>query len=362
MAGFDIIFNAKNIGIFDDDIILLINGIHTISFKLKAEIISMDLNLSSNKLLFEFPIIDYLDFNLVKSITLTNILSAPTKYKFDVNSINKDIKIKPCSGIIKPNKSETIQFMWSPKTLRPNNKSKENDNIKLQIIDGFDKIIQIQTILPLSKCILSNKSINFGVIAIGTEHTKRIHIKNTGHIQSIFRIIRCPSNLSIHPLYGKVDIGTSIPLSITYLSLISQSFDENIIIEIRGGKTLKLSVFAQSIIPQINIQQNEFDFNGVTIGDIKQLPIEIINTSSVSAHLFLEMTANEIYPNGTFDISFPNEWSDLATEPNKAPIIPLPPIDEDELHSFMPPVKNKSNKSHQSSRKSLSEANNSNTV
>ncbi len=195
----------------------------------------------------------------------------------------------------KPNKSENIQFMWSPKTLRPNNKCTENENIKLQIIDGLDKIIKIQTTLPLSKCTLSNKSINFGVIAIGTEHTKRIHIKNTGHIQFIFRIIRCPSNLCIHPMYGKVDIGTSTPLRISYLSLHPQSFDENIIIEIRGGKTLKVSVFAQSIIPSIEIKQIEFDFSGATIGDRKELPIEIINTSSVDAHLFLDMTANNIF-------------------------------------------------------------------
>ena len=354
MAGFDIIFNAKTIEIFDKDIILLINGIHTISFRLKAEIISMDLKLSTNKLQFEFPAMDYLDFNLIKTISLNNELSAPTKYRFDTNSYknNKEITIKPNSGIIQPNKSQNISFIWCPTTLRPKNHSMETDQVKLQIIDGLDKIIQIQTNLPLAKCTLSNKSINFNQISIGTEHTKRVHIKNNGHIQSIFRIIRLPSNLSVHPLFGKIDIGTSIPLSITYLSCKPAIFNENIIIEIRGGKTLKLNVMAQTILPQIKIKQNEFDFNGVTIGDTKLLPIEITNTSTVDANLFLEMTSNDLYPNTTFDIQYPSEWADLATEPTKAPILPLPCIDEDDLHSFIPPPANVIN-SRTSSKKSL---------
>ena len=110
--------------------------------------------------------------------------------------------------------------------------------------------------------------------------------------------------------------------------------DENIIIEVL--QTLKLNVTAQTIIPQIRIKQNEFDFNGA-IGDTKLLPLKS-QIHPLLCHLFLEMTQNDIYPNGTFDIQYPQEWSDLTTEPTKAPIMPLPPIDDDELHSFIPPA------------------------
>eukprot|EP01084_Bolivina_argentea_P167024 289946_1 len=337
MAGFDIILNAVdiNIGALNEDITLLINGIHTISFKLNAEIICMDLRLSMDKLKFEFPVVDYLDFSLVKNITLSNVLSAPAKYRFDAHSVpTKDITIKPLSGIIQPNKSQSVQFIWSPTSHTSHDTGTNTDryHIKLQIVDGYDKSIEIESVLPLSKCTLSNKMIDFNTIAIGTEHTKRVHIKNTGQIQSIFRIIHCPSNLSIHPLYGKVDIGTSFSLSVTYLSLTPQTFNENIMIEVRGGKTLKLNVIAQTVIPLLDVTQTEFDFGGVTIGDTKSLAMELVNTSAVPANLFLEMTANDLYPNGTFDIVYPNEWNDLAAEPTKAPIIPLPSLEEDELH------------------------------
>ena len=137
--------------------------------------------------------------------------------------MNKEITIKPNQGMVNPGKSQNIQLIWSPTTLRPKNNSIENDRVKLQIIDGFDKIIQIQTHLPLAKCTLSNKHIKLTKSPLALNIHKE-YIKNTGHIQAIYRIIRLPSGLSVHPLYGKIEIGTSKSLSITYLSCRPQKF------------------------------------------------------------------------------------------------------------------------------------------
>ena len=126
---------------FEEYFTFFIDGIHTISFKVKAEIISTDLSLSFDKLMFEFPSMGYLDFHLSQSIVLKNTLTAPTKFLFDTESIkNKEISIKPCSGTINANKSANILCIWSPASLRSKNNLKESEHVKLRIIDGMDKV------------------------------------------------------------------------------------------------------------------------------------------------------------------------------------------------------------------------------
>lgn len=41
-------------------------------------------------------------------------------------------------------------------------------------------------------------------------------------------------------------------------------FNESVAIKVRGGKTMKLNVSAQSVIPHVDIKQNEFKFGGET--------------------------------------------------------------------------------------------------
>ena len=48
MAGFDVVFSGKSVERFEDDVTVLVNGTHTVSFKLCAETISMDLQLSAS--------------------------------------------------------------------------------------------------------------------------------------------------------------------------------------------------------------------------------------------------------------------------------------------------------------------------
>ena len=46
---------------------------------------------------------------------------------------------------------------------------------------------------------------------------------------------------------------------------------------------------AQSIIPQVSIEEDAFDFGGVTFGDCKTLPLTLVNDSNIEARLILDL-------------------------------------------------------------------------
>lgn len=62
-----------------------------------------------------------------------------------------------------------------------------------------------------------------------------------------------------------------------------------ITVNIRGGKPLQIPVRANAIIPDVKIEEDQFDFGGVTLGDSKILPVTIHNNSNIEAKIILDL-------------------------------------------------------------------------
>lgn len=59
--------------------------------------------------------------------------------------------------------------------------------------------------------------------------------------------------------------------------------NETININVRGGKPLSLPFSIKTIIPDININEEEFNFGGITtLGNPGELNLTITNSSSIS--------------------------------------------------------------------------------
>jgi len=52
---------------------------------------------------------------------------------------------------------------------------------------------------------------------------------------------------------------------------------------------LKIPVKAKAIIPDVKIEEDVFDFGGVTFGDSKIIPLTIHNDSDIDAKLILDI-------------------------------------------------------------------------
>lgn len=72
-----------------------------------------------------------------------------------------------------------------------------------------------------------------------------------------------------------------------------------------------MPVKARSIVPDIYIEESSIDFQGVTIGDQKELPITIINNSDITAKIILDIRD---YPEFEIILPDPNADDDVHSE------------------------------------------------
>jgi hypothetical protein len=77
--------------------------------------------------------------------------------------------------------------------------------------------------------------------------------------------------------------------SVDFESKVPLDFAQDIIIHIRGGKPLRLPIRALVKEPELQIEQQELNFGGVTRGDSKELPLKIYNHSNILAKLKLDI-------------------------------------------------------------------------
>lgn len=95
------------------------------------------------------------------------------------------------------------------------------------------------------------------------------------------------------------------------MSNVEKEFNSEITVHIRGAKPLKIPVRANAIVPDVKIEEDIFDYGGVTFGDSKILPLTIHNDSNIDAKIILDLRD---YPE--FEIILPQESvdDDVASE------------------------------------------------
>jgi len=123
------------------------------------------------------------------------------------------------------------------------------------------------------------KQLDFGNVHVGLKTKEQtIHVKNGLRSMAIFNITCKDDNvLNIYPLKGKIHGDSKVSFTIGFMSEITQDFNSEIVLNIRGGKPIRLPVKANVIAPEVFIEEKEINFGGVTIGDQRILPLTIHN-------------------------------------------------------------------------------------
>lgn len=56
-----------------------------------------------------------------------------------------------------------------------------------------------------------------------------------------------------------------------------------VVVEVRGGKSVKLVIKGEAVLPAVDIQEARLDFGEVYTGVTARIPITIVNTTPVLA-------------------------------------------------------------------------------
>ena len=70
---------------------------------------------------------------------------------------------------------------------------------------------------------------------------------------------------------------------------MEKEFNSEITVNIRGAKPLKIPVRANAIVPDVKIEEEAFDYGGVTFGDSRILPLTLHNDSNIEAKIILDL-------------------------------------------------------------------------
>lgn len=71
----------------------------------------------------------------------------------------------------------------------------------------------------------------------------------------------------------------------------------DVLIYIRGGKTIQIPFYAKSIIPNIVILENEFNFGNITtLGNAGGQKMALVNNSPIACELVLDLRDEEENP------------------------------------------------------------------
>jgi len=163
-----------------------------------------------------------------------------------------------------------------------------------------------------SKCIFLERQLDFGNVHVALQAKDRtMHIKNQMRTPCIFHVVCNEKELTIFPLKGKIQGDSKLAFKVSFFSATPKTFKSEIVVNIRGGKPLKIPVIVNAIVPEIFIEEKNIDFGGVTFGDSKMMPLTIINESDITAKLILDIRD---YPEFEIVLPEPNPDDDVHSE------------------------------------------------
>jgi len=283
-AGFDIKFSSNRKQNFVQPIQYQINKKDPpFEFLVKAKVEPVTLEVSKQKLEFRFSD-DNTDMSISEQVILTNRGNATARFQWDFPEGSLYVP-EPASGEVEPGRHKTCKITFTP--TGPRNEEKI---LPLKITDGATINVMCRGVVDEAKCKIVEKQVDFGNVAVGIEPKEQmIHIQNLIKKPAVFHIISDYEELKITPMRGRIMNDRSETLKVGFLSNKEKPFEGKIHVKIRGGDVLPLTVLANAIIPDVRIEEEVFDFGGVTFGDSKVLPLTIHNDSNIEALLILDM-------------------------------------------------------------------------
>eukprot|EP00002_Diphylleia_rotans_P025649 TRINITY_DN5079_c0_g1_i5.p1 TRINITY_DN5079_c0_g1~~TRINITY_DN5079_c0_g1_i5.p1 ORF type:complete len:2913 (-),score=444.38 TRINITY_DN5079_c0_g1_i5:284-9022(-) len=309
-AGFDIVLSSNKPQSFMGIINYTINGHHTYKITISGEIVPSVLNMSKDKLQFDFTA-DINQNYMSEAIVLSN----PGNHPVDFAWMNPSpfFSVDPVQGTV-PARGKLNNIFTFRSVTRP----VVEETLVMRLKGGSD--IQLPCIgrIPEAKCMFNEKIVEFGVIAVGLVCEKVVSIKNTGKLDAFFWIENSIDSLKISPEQGRILAGHTQELKLTLQPSSPQVYDSQIIANIRGGRSIKLIVHGEADIPTVEILQEEFNFGDVQIGGFCEREVTLQNNGTIPAIMYLDFSDYEDF----YVSSIPDYLGD-DDDSSDSPIIPV---------------------------------------
>lgn len=311
-ANFEIKFSSKKPLNFSYTIHYTINGHHSNSFSVSAQVVPIEVQFSRNMIEFRFAP-DSITPVIKEFLTVTNISIGTAQYNW--SGMNDFFSISQVSGSIEPNKLHNFEITYSPTT-----HSHDETTLIMNIVGGSARSLRCIGDIGVPKLSLSKKIVAFGLIPIGITKTQQIRLKNSGDDDALFTISHENlSEISITPENGKVTAHDSLNFQINIKAVQEHQISIPVKISVAGAQPITFSITAKSEFPSVQIQNNEFEFGRHFVGSSASMTAVLSNDGSIPAILYLDLS-----PHPEFHIEFPAELAEIDERSNSISIVSDP--------------------------------------
>jgi len=197
---FTLVFFSREVKSFNFTLKYTINYRQAFKLKIKAEVKSVTLKVSTNALRFQFKnekIGDKAEFTQIQKLKLVNSGNGPATFNWEEPS-KKNFSISPMTGVVQPNKNSEVDIAF---TALDGIKGDIEDLLKCNLENGNPFTVNVTGFIQPSKCSLAgSNTLNFDCIHVGIEESKEFVIKNDSKNITAFSIVFIKFNsLEQHP-------------------------------------------------------------------------------------------------------------------------------------------------------------------
>lgn len=283
-----------------------INDRHTLKLAITADVVPVELVLSSPELNIEFD-----PHSLEPSVDATISLSNPGNSAVEFFWTHAPpFSVLPEQGVVPPFGSTAVAVTWTPSPVLKNVG-------KLHVhVPGAKEDLELSVAgrLDDAKCAFSERKLDFATVSVGMERDLAATVQNTGACSAVCTV-EVPAEVAdflfvSHQRFRLVPGGAQ-HLTVSLKPRAPRTLDgTTLLVHVRGAKTIRLPVTGSAIIPDVKIVSAAprrsdsdpladpddgdapcFDFADQFVGFEERRRIVLRNESEIGAFLTLDLNA-----------------------------------------------------------------------
>jgi hypothetical protein len=287
-----LVLNVPSVQNYHQTVDYVINGMHIYSLTIVADVVPVSLEPSKEHINFQFDPAVWSEH-----VEQTVLLDNPNGFdaQYECKLADPVFSVRPAGGVVRGRSSTEVVVRWSPDNEKPGTVV---DALEIVCVGGVPphKKVHLRGELPEGKLSFLEKALDFGPLGLGTTVTRGVTLRNAAAHDCIFQVDEpedesSGASIAVSPMRGKVSGSDTLELEVTMTVNAEGSFSTTLIVDVRGGKSIRLPIKAVASVPAIEVAEDEFDFGVSYLGATMKRALTLSNSATVAGSLRVDLAA-----------------------------------------------------------------------
>ncbi|KAA0151378.1 hypothetical protein FNF29_04577 [Cafeteria roenbergensis] len=295
LAGFDVNLEPTDAGELHEVVTWRVNGHHAMRFRVNAQVLPIELELSESELKFSFE--DGSDDVAVhREVAIRNPGQAAGQFQWRLPE-GTAFSIEPDHGEVPPNGGEVRAKV----TFRPVKGLQPRSFAALLVRGGPASIPPPRLALigqphnpDLKLATPSERVLDLGHCAVGMARDLGVGLVNRGKTAAVFRVDRgtLPPGVTVEPPTAELGAGEAMTLMLRVKPQSEGKLSPEthlITLQVRGGDPVTMGLQGEAVMPSVSVVEERLEFGGVAVGGTARRRVTLHNRSVIPAEIVVDL-------------------------------------------------------------------------